>query len=231
MFRTSRLTRFSRAGSAEKGGSAVNLSKYRIDEGGACNLAIAAGNPIDNHALYFYQGAVDVLQPCIDSGVLKVPSGQIKFEEVAIPDWNTETTQGRMEAILAIFCADGKQLDVCLCSNDSIAKGVTNALASSRAGKYPIVTGLNCGIPNVKDIIVGKQSMSVFMDTRTLAAQTVRMVFDILAGRTPEVNDTAHYDNGVKAVPTYLCAPVCADVSNYKELLIDSGYYTEEQLQ
>ena len=205
--------------------------QLNLDAGGSYNLEITGGDPADNNALYFYQGAIDVLQPYLDSGVLKVPSGQVKFEEVATAAWSTETSQSRMEAILASYYADGTQLDACLCSNDSTAKGVTNALASSYTGKYPIVTGQDCDIANTKDIIAGKQSMSIFKDTRTLAAQTVTMVSDILAGKTPETNDTSSYDNGTGIIPTFLCAPVFADINNYKELLIDSGYYTADQLK
>ena len=204
--------------------------QLKLDAGGKYNMEITAGDPADNNALYFYQGAIDVLQPYIDSGVITVVSGQVKFDQVATPAWNTETSQARMEAILASFYADGTQLDACLCSNDSTAKGVTNALASSYTGKYPIVTGQDCDIANTKDIIAGKQSMSIFKDTRTLAAQTVQMVTDILAGKAPEVNDTKSYDNGKGIVPTYLCKPVFADKNNYKELLIDSGYYKADQL-
>ena len=203
----------------------------KLDDGGAYNMEITAGDPADNNALYFYQGAIDVLQPYIDNGVITVVSGQVDFAQVATAAWSTETSQNRMETILASYYADGTQLDICLCSNDSTAKGVTNALASSYTGAYPIVTGQDCDIANTKDIIAGKQSMSIFKDTRTLAAQTVTMVSDILAGKTPETNDTKTYDNGTGIIPTYLCAPVFADVSNYKELLIDSGYYTEDQLK
>ena len=77
----------------------------------------------------------------------------------------------------------------------------------------------------------GKQSMSVFKDTRTLAAQVVKMVGQILKGETVDVNDTTTYDNGTGVIPSYLCEPVFADINNYKELLIDSGYYTEDQLK
>lgn len=205
--------------------------QLNLDAGGSYNMEITAGDPADNNALYFYQGAYDVLKPYIDSGVINIPSGQMKFEEVATAAWSTETSQARMEAILASFYADGTQLDACLCSNDSTAKGVTNALASSYTGKYPIVTGQDCDVANTKDIIAGKQSMSIFKDTRTLAAQTVTMASDLLAGKTPEVNDTTSYDNGTGIIPTYLCAPVFADINNYKELLIDSGYYTADQLK
>jgi putative multiple sugar transport system substrate-binding protein len=204
--------------------------QLNLDAGGAYNMEITAGDPGDNNALYFYQGAIDVLQPYIDSGVITVVSGQTTFEEVATAAWSTETAQSRMEAILSSFYADGTQLDAALCSNDSTAKGVTNALASNYTGAYPIVTGQDCDIANTKDIIAGVQSMSIFKDTRTLAAQTVAMVDSILAGEAPEVNDTTTYNNNVKVVPTYLCAPVFADINNYEELLIDSGYYTADQL-
>ena len=73
--------------------------------------------------------------------------------------------------------------------------------------------------------------MSIFKDTRTLAERTVTMVQQIMSGQTVEVNDTKTYDNGVKIVPSYLCTPVFADKNNYKQLLIDTGYYTEAQLQ
>ncbi|MEA5047372.1 MAG: multiple monosaccharide ABC transporter substrate-binding protein [Eubacteriales bacterium] len=205
--------------------------QLKLDAGGSYNIELTTGDPADNNAPFFFKGAMDVLQPYIDSGVLKIPSGQVKFEEVATPDWSTEKSQARMEAILASFYADGTQLDACLCSNDSTAKGVTNALASSYTGKYPIVTGQDCDIANTKDMIAGKQSMSVFKDTRTLAAQTVAMASDILAGKTPDVNDTTTYDNGTGIIPTFLCSPVFADANNYKELLIDSGYYKAEDLK
>ena len=118
-----------------------------------------------------------------------------------------------------------------MCSNDSTAFGVTNALVANYTGAYPIITGQDCDIANVKNMIAGKQSMSIFKDTRTLASQTVKMVDAILKGTNAPVNDTSTYDNGKKVVPSYLCEPVFADVNNYKELLIDSGYYTADQLQ
>ena len=198
---------------------------------GPFNLEITAGDPGDNNAGYFYQGAMDVLQPYIDEGKLVIPSGQVAFEEVATPQWKTETAQSRAENILSSYYADGSNVDVWLCSNDSTALGVETALAANYSGEYPIITGQDCDIENTKNMIAGKQSMSVFKDTRTLASQVVKMVGQIINGEEVDVNDTETYDNGVKVVPSYLCEPVFADANNYKELLIDSGYYTEDQLQ
>ena len=198
---------------------------------GPFNLEITAGDPGDNNAGYFYQGAMDVLNPYIESGKLVVPSGQTAFEEVATPTWATETAQTRAENILSSNYADGKNVDVWLCSNDSTALGVTNALAANYSGEYPIITGQDCDIENTKNMIAGKQSMSVFKDTRTLASQVVKMVGQIINGEEVDVNDTETYNNNVIVVPSFLCEPVFADANNYEELLVASGYYTADQLQ
>lgn len=198
---------------------------------GPFNMEVTAGDPGDNNAPFFYNGAMDTLQPYIDAGKIVIPSGQVDFATVGTPKWATETAQSRMENILSSNYADGTKLDICLCSNDSTSLGVQNALAANYTGDYPIVTGQDCDIANVKNMIAGKQSMSVFKDTRTLASQVVKMVGQILNGEEVEVNDTTTYDNGTGVIPSYLCEPVFADANNYKELLIDSGYYTEADLQ
>ena len=194
-------------------------------------MEITAGDPGDNNANFFYSGAMEVLDEYIDAGIIEIKSGQREFSDVATAQWATEKAQSRMENILSTYYADGTDLDICLCSNDSTALGVENALAANYNGKYPIITGQDCDIENTKNMIAGKQSMSVFKDTRTLASQVVKMVGQILNGEKVDVNDTETYDNGNKVVESFLCEPKFADVNNYKELLIDSGYYTEDQLQ
>ena len=198
---------------------------------GPFNIEIVTGDPGDNNARYFYGGAMDVLKPYIDEGKLVVKSGQIDFETVATANWSTETAQSRMDAIISANYADGTKLDAVLCSNDSTALGVTNSLEANYTGEWPIITGQDCDIANVKNMIAGKQSMSIFKDTRTLASKVVEMVDAIMKGGEAPVNDKETYDNGTGVIPSYLCEPVFADANNYKELLVDSGYYTEADLQ
>ena len=198
---------------------------------GPFNLEIITGDPGDNNVNFFYGGAMDVLQPYIDSGKLVVPSGQIAKEEVATANWATDAAQSRFENILSSNYADGTNLDAVLASNDSTALGVENALAANYTGEYPIITGQDCDIANVANIVAGKQAMSVFKDTRALASQVVEMVDAILTGEEVPVNDTETYDNGTGIIPSYLCEPVAVTQDNYKEMLIDSGYYTEDQIQ
>ena len=201
------------------------------NQDGPFNIEFVTGDPGDNNVNFFFGGAMEVLQPYLDSGKLVCPSGQTSKDEVATPEWSSEKAQTRFENILSSNYADGTQLDAVLASNDSTAQGVAAALAANYTGKYPVLTGQDCDIPSVKNMIDGKQSMSIFKDTRTLAKKVVGMVDAIMKGEKPEINDTKTYDNGDHVVESYLCEPVFADINNYKELLIDSGYYTEDQLK
>lgn len=202
------------------------------DGKGPFNMEMFAGSPDDNNATLFFQGAIDVLQKYIDSGKLVVVSGQTDFATIAIMSWKTETAQARMDDLLTKNYADGKKLDVVLSPNDSVAIGIANALDNSgdfKVGEnWPIVTGQDCDTPNMKNIIAGKQSMSIFKDTRTLAKEVVTLTKDIGEGKTPTTN--GEYDNKSIMVPSFNCEILFADVNNYVSVLIDSGYYTADQL-
>lgn len=204
------------------------------NQDGPFNIELVTGAPDDNNVNFFFGGAMDVLNPYIESGKLVVQSGQTEKAQVATPNWSTEESQKRFENIITSvgYGPNGVKLDAVLCSNDSTANGVTNALvgAGYTAENFPIITGQDCDKPAVKNMIAGLQSMSVFKDTRTLADKVVGMVDAIVKGTEPEINDTETYDNGTGIIPSYLCDPVFANIDNYKELLIDSGYYTEADL-
>ncbi|MBQ9967928.1 MAG: sugar-binding protein [Oscillospiraceae bacterium] len=199
-------------------------------EGTTYNIEYITGDPGDNNINFFFDGAISVLQPYIDAGILVTPSGQTEKAVVATPGWATDAAQARFESILASYYADGTQLDAVLASNDSTALGVANALASSYTGNYPVLTGQDCDIANVPNLLAGLQAMSVFKDTRTLAGKVVEMVDALMQGAEPPINDTETYDNGTGIIPSFLCEPVACDIDNYVEILIDSGYYTAEQI-
>ncbi len=193
------------------------------------------GDPGDNNATFFFNGALDVLRPYLDKGVIVCKSGQTEKAQCATLEWSPERAQSRMENLITSnkYGPKGQKLDAVMCSNDSTALGVTNALISAgyTAANFPAITGQDCDIVNVKNMLKGYQSMSIFKDTRTLASKVVEMVDALCQGKKAPVNDTETYNNGVKKVPSYLCDPVFADISNYKTILIDSGYYKESELK
>ena len=177
---------------------------------------------------------MDILTPYIDKGVLVVKSGQKSKAQCATLNWSTEEAQKRMENLIASqgYGPNKQRLDAVYSSNDSVANGITNALVAAgyTAANFPILTGQDCDITSTKNMIKGTQAMSVFKDTRTLAAKVVEMVDAICKGTNPPINDKKTYDNGTGIIPSFLCEPVFATKDNYKKLLLDSGYYTAAQL-
>jgi len=201
---------------------------------GPFNIELITGDPGDNNAGFFFNGALSILKPYIDSGKLVIKSGQTTFAQCATPSWSTEEAQKRFENIVTSigYGPKGVKLDAVMASNDSTAQGVTNALVGAGYTKanFPLLTGQDCDKASVKNMLMGIQSMSIFKDTRTLAAQVVVMTTAIVKGTTVPVNDKKTYNNGTGIIPSFLCAPVFATLDNYKKLLIDSGYYKEADI-
>ena len=197
---------------------------------GPFNIEFITGDPGDNNINFFFDGAMSILTPYLESGKLVCPSGQTEKAVVATANWATDAAQARFENILSSYYADGTQLHAVLCSNDSTSLGVQNALKANYTGEWPVLTGQDCDVLSTISMLEGTQSMSVFKDTRTLAAQVVKMVTAILEGTEPEINDTETYDNGTGVIPSYLCEPVAATPDMIQELLVDSGYYTAAEL-
>lgn len=195
------------------------------------NIEVFTGPTDDNNVNFFYGGAMKVLEPYIDKGTLNVVSGKYSLAEAATKEWSTEESQKRMENLISAYYSDGTQLDAVLSSNDSVANGVTNALVNSYSGDYPVLTGQDCEITSMKNLVKDLQTMSVFKDTRQLAAKVVEMVVAISEGAEVPINDTETYDNGTGIVPSFLLDPIAVDKDNYKEVLIDSGYYSEDDLK
>ncbi|ACE92335.1 MULTISPECIES: multiple monosaccharide ABC transporter substrate-binding protein [Rhizobium] len=204
------------------------------DGKGPFNIELFGGSPDDNNAFFFYDGAMSVLQPYIDSGKLVVKSGQTGMDKVGTLRWDPATAQARMDNLLSANYTDAK-VDAVLSPYDGLSIGIISSLKGvgygTAAQPLPIVTGQDAEIPSVKSIIAGEQHSTIFKDTRELAKVTVAMVDAVMSGKEPEVNDTKTYDNGVKVVPSYLLKPVAVDKTNYKQILVDSGYYTEDKLK
>jgi len=209
--------------------------KLGLKEGkGPFNIELFGGSPDDNNAFFFYNGAMFVLQPYIDTGKLVVGSGQTGMDKVSTLRWDGAVAQSRMDNLLSAYYTD-KKVDAVLSPYDGLSIGIISSLKGvgygSGSQKMPIVTGQDAEVPSIKSILAKEQTSTVFKDTRELAKVTVGMVDAVLSGKVPEVNDAKTYENGVKIVPAYLLKPVSVDASNWKSVLVDSGYYKESEFR
>ncbi len=200
---------------------------------GPFNIELFAGSLDDNNAFFFFEGAESVLNPLIEDGTLVVKSGQTDINAVATLRWDGETAQSRMEDILASQYSDGSTVDAVLSPYDGISRGIISALTDAGytvGADFPIISGQDAELDSVKAIIAGEQYATIFKDTRELAAKAAEMTIAALSGDEPEINDTETYDNGVKVVPSYLLEPYIVVADNITEQLVDSGYWTEEEI-
>ncbi len=201
---------------------------------GPFNIELFGGSPDDNNAFFFYDGAMSILQPYIDSGKLVVQSGQMGMDKVSTLRWDPATAQARMDNLLSAYYSD-KRVDAVLSPYDGLSIGILSSLKGVGYGSadqaMPFVSGQDAELPSVKSILAGEQYSTVFKDTRELAKVTADLVDAVLAGQEPVINDTETYDNGVKVVPSYLLVPVSVDVNNWEEILVGSGYYTKDQVE
>ena len=214
--------------------SLVKGLKERFPDVKPWNVELFGGSPDDNNAFFFYDGAMSVLQPMIDAGTIAVPSGQMGMDKVGTLRWDPATAQSRMDNILSANYGD-KQLNGVLSPYDGLSIGILSSVKGVGYGsgdlKMPIVTGQDAEIPSVKSIEADEQYSTIVKDTRELAKVTVGMVDAVMGGTEPQINDTKTYDNGKLVVPSFLLEPTPVFKDNYKQVLIDSGYYTEDQLK
>ncbi|UZE50017.1 sugar ABC transporter substrate-binding protein [Rhodopseudomonas sp. P2A-2r] len=205
----------------------------KLKEGkGPFNIELFGGSPDDNNAYFFYDGAMSVLKPYIDSGKLVVASGQMGMNKVSTLRWDGATAQARMDNLLSAFYTN-KKLNAVLSPYDGLSIGILSSLKGVGYGSgdmpMPIVTGQDAEVPSIKSMLRGEQYSTIFKDTRELAKVTADMVDAALSGKQVQVNDTKTYNNGRKVVPSYLLKPVSVDKSNWEKVLVESGYYKKSQ--
>lgn len=216
--------------------------QYLVDNapaGSGIPLYLYAGAATDNNAFIFFEGAWSVLQPKIADGTFVIANSSeavalqdkaelTRDEEAAIigqitTDWDFNVAKSKAEAHLTAASADMKGDVVVLGPNDGTARSIADVFATDKDVSSYIVTGQDAEIASVQYVIDGKQSMTVFKDTRTLAADSVAMAVSILNGETPATDTT--YNNEAKDVPAKQTNIVVVTKDNVKAALIDSGYY------
>ncbi|HIS45809.1 MAG TPA: sugar-binding protein [Candidatus Scatomorpha merdigallinarum] len=204
-------------------------------------IEFTAGDPADNNAPFFYNGAMSVLQPYLDSSVLVCRSGQTDFDAVATEQWNTDTALDRAQTILASYYSGGERLDAWLCSNDSTALGVTQAVTSDYTGDNTVtITGQDGDVANLRNVLDGTQAMTVYKAVANEAVATLDIASAILAGDPVDqaLIDAAGWDfeasldtetyttsDSGHAATSVLLVPETVTKDNYEEVLVTPGYY------
>lgn len=216
--------------------------QYLVDnapDGTGVPLYLYAGAATDNNAFIFFEGAWSVLQPKIADGTFVIANSSeavalqdkaelTREEESKIigqvtTDWDFNVAKSKAEAHLTAVGADMKGDVLVLAPNDGTSRSIADVFSTDKDVTSYTITGQDSEKASVQYIIDGKQSMTVFKDTGTLASDSVAMAVSLLNGETPETDTT--YNNEVKDVPAKQTDVVVVTKDNVKSVLIDSEYY------
>ncbi|MDR0388425.1 MAG: sugar-binding protein [Treponema sp.] len=208
-------------------------------------ITLFAGSPTDNNSKFFFDGAMSVLNPYIDSGVLKVvgpyprtSADNANFQRIATENWQAPIAKTRMENLLSNDARD-VVLDAVLAPNDTLARAIIEAcLADAKyaGGKLPVVTGQDAEFDSALSIKNGQQYMTVFKDTTKLAEAAILLADQILKGQAINIPGaelasgdlTSIGDTGRKVVKAYLLEPVIVTKSNIS-VPVDANFYTDAE--
>jgi putative multiple sugar transport system substrate-binding protein len=209
-------------------------------------ITLFAGSPTDANAFFFFDGAMSVLNPYIDKGILKVvgpypktSADRANFQRIATENWQAPIAKTRMENLLNND-ARSVTLSAILAPNDTLARAIIEAcLADAKytgAGKLPVVTGQDAEFDSALSIKNGQQYMTVFKDTAKLAEAAVILADQILKGQTPNVPGASLAsgdllsigDTGKKIVKAYLLEPIYITKDNVN-VPVDAGFYTDAE--
>lgn len=186
------------------------------------NYILLLGAPTDYNSDFYFKGAMNKLQPLIDSGDIKAVATQ------SVLDWQPVNAQRIVENALTRAHND---VVAVLAPNDGTASGAIAALdAQGLAGKV-MVSGQDAEVAAVQRIVQGVQGMTVLVDTRELGRAAVAMA-KALAEKKP-IDEFTHgrfEDNGTAKIPAVLLDTKSVDITNYEALLFDSGYMRREDV-
>jgi D-xylose transport system substrate-binding protein len=136
-----------------------------------------AGSPTDNNATLFTKGQTEVLQPYIDSGVIKIVAQQ------GVENWDPANALKLMENILT---AQGNKVDAVVASNDGTALGALQAMkAQGLAGTVPI-SGQDATADGSNSIVKGELTVSILKDIRNLSPLAIDVMDKLVKGEAVE---------------------------------------------
>jgi len=136
-------------------------------------IVLSGGSPTDNNAHLVRQGQMEVIQPYLDQGIIKVVADQW------VDIWDAANAEKMMENILT---AQQNLIDGEIASNDGTALGELQAMkAQGLAGKVPI-SGQDATADGCNSIVKGEQTVSVYKDIRKLSPLAVEMIDKLIKG-------------------------------------------------
>ncbi len=139
---------------------AANIDGGKWTTANPLKVVMLGGSPTDNNAILFRKGQMDIVQPYVDKGIIKIVADQW------VDNWDAANAEKLMENILT---AQKNNIDAVVASNDGTGLGALQAMkAQGLAGKVPI-SGQDATADGSNSIVKGELTVSILKDIRNLA--------------------------------------------------------------
>lgn len=183
------------------------------------NYFLLGGSPTDNNAKMFRQGQMNMIQPLVDKGDIKIVGDQWA------KDWQADAA---MQIIENALTATRNKIDVVVASNDSTAGGAIQALAAQRLTGKVAVSGQDADLAATQRIVEGTQSMTVYKPIKALATKAAEVAVQL--AKKEKVQAASRINNGKIDVPAILLDPIQVDKNNMMDTVIKDGFQPYDEV-
>ena len=187
------------------------------------NIVMINGAQTDNNALLFKKGALNKLQPLIDSKEITL------LFDTFTPDWNNATAQTEMEGALT---KANNNVQIAYVANDGMASTVIAALKAQKLNGKVLVTGQDATVTGIQNILTGDQGMTVYKAIPLETKATADLVKALSAGSDTSAmtKGSTTKTSGGADVPSVLAVPIAVDKSNVADTVIKDNFVKKEDV-
>jgi D-xylose transport system substrate-binding protein len=183
------------------------------------SYALVGGALNDNNSQFLYLGQMNVLQPLVERGDIKIVYNE--FTE----RWEEEEGYNHIKNLFARLV----EVDAIIAGNDAIAYGIIKGLREmGKEGKVKVV-GMDADLRNLHEIVSGTQTSTIYKPYEKIASTAAELAMTI--GMTGECeNFFQTVSNGACLVPTVFHNGILVNKDNLKLTVISEGYQSEEEV-
>jgi len=196
-----------------------NLGKHLSERVYKGNFIVLKGDKGDFNTHFLYDGANKYIEPMLGAGANVILNDYV-------PGWSAETAK---EMVKKAVIANDMKLDAVLCPNDGLAGGAAAAVQELGLKNHVIIVGMDAELAAVKRLVAGTQDATVYMDLKNMASAAVDQAYALAKGEKVTANSEITNDKGEK-IQVYLITGEMVTKENIDKVLIESGYYTKEQV-
>lgn len=190
-----------------------------VDKKADGNYFLMGGSPTDNNAKMFREGQMNIIQPLVDSGDIKIVGDQWA------DNWDANEALKIMENALT---ANKNKIDVVVASNDNTAGGAIQALeAQGLAGKV-LISGQDADLAGVQRIAEGLQTMTVYKPIKTIAEKSAEVAVQLV--KDGKVSAETTVNNGSMDVPYIMLDPVSVGKGQIMDTVIADEFHSYDDV-